>query len=56
MCKDLSYQQVKLSRQQQYTKQSRKEHMYKRQNVHKIHSSRRNICYTEHNITSIQQT
>ena len=34
-------------------KQSRKEHMYKRQNVHKINSSRSDICNTEHNITSI---
>ena len=54
-CNDLSYQQEELSRQQQSTKQSRKEHMYKRQNVHEINSSRSDICNTEHNITSIQQ-
>ena len=32
--KDPSYQQEEHSRQQQYTKQSRKKHMYKRQKVH----------------------
>ena len=53
--KDPSYQQEELSKQQQYTKQSRKEHMYKRQNAHEINSSRRDICSTEHNITNIQQ-
>ena len=37
------------------TQESRKEYMYKRQNVHKINSSRSDICHTEHNITTIQQ-
>ena len=37
------------------TQKSRKEHMYKRQNVHEINSSRSDICNREHNITSIQQ-
>ena len=52
---DPSYLQEELSRQQQYTKPCRKECMYKRQNVHKINSSKSDICNTEHNITCIQQ-
>ena len=52
---DPSYQQEKLLGQHQYTKESGKKHMHKRQNVHKINSSRSDICNTEHNIISIQE-